>query len=287
MNEHKEQTGFYLVLPSTSSNEIFIENHAGKFTVFLPEEIHLDEEFHWEMALVGLFWPKQDSLSVRENLWYEIQESKRKWKRTHIATSLFYSVSSLLDCVRQGFKETFDITYDEYEQKVIWKLKENGSGVFKIRLSNVLARSLGFNMSLPFTKSLISAKVDRHWEKMARAESSHPKHYMEISFSSSQQLVSNETPEDHYVPSFFHVQCNIASPMLINDKFLNCLATIQLTENGRYKYLRHYVPKHILYIPVRVASFREIHFRFTNQLNQTLMFSDSSSVIVLHMHPVL
>ena len=142
MNEHKEQTGFYLVLPSTSSNEIFLENHAGKFTVLLPKEIHLDEEFHWEMALVELFWPKQDSLSVRENLWYEIQESKRKWKRTHIPTSLFYSVSSLLDYVRQGFKETFDIAYDEYEQKVIWKLKENASGVFKIRLSNILARSL-------------------------------------------------------------------------------------------------------------------------------------------------
>ena len=287
MNEHKEQTGFYLVLPSTSSDEIFLENHAGRFTVLLPKEIHLDEEFHWEMALVELFWPKQDSLSVRENLWYEIQESKRKWKRTHIPTSLFYSVSSLLDYVRQGFKETFDIAYDEYEQKVIWKLKENASGVFKIRLSNVLARSLGFNMSLPFTKTPISAKIDRHWEKTARAESNHPKHCIEIAFSSSQQLVSNETPEDHYVPSFFHVQCNIASPVLINDTFLNCLATIQLTENERYKYLRHYVPKHILYILVRVASLREIHFRFTNQINQTLMFSDSSSVIVLHIRPVL
>ena len=142
-------------------------------------------------------------------------------------------------------------------------------------------------MSLPFTKSPILAKIDRHWEKMARTESNHPKHYIETAFSSSQQLVSNETPEDHYVPSFFHVQCNIASPVLINDTFLNCLATIQLTENERYKYLRHYVPKHILYIPARVASFREIHFRLTNQLNQTLMFSDSSSVIVLYIRPML
>ena len=84
MNEHKIQTGFYLVLPSTSSNEIFLENHAGKFTVLLPKEFHLNEEFHWEMALVELFWPKQDSLSVRENLWYEIQESKMEMeKNTH------------------------------------------------------------------------------------------------------------------------------------------------------------------------------------------------------------
>ena len=142
-------------------------------------------------------------------------------------------------------------------------------------------------MSLPFTKSPMSAKVDRHCEKTARAESNHPKHYTEIAFSSSQQLVSIETPEDHYVPSFFHIKCNIASPVLINDKFLNCLATIPLSENERYKYLCHYVPKHTLYVPVRVASFHEIHFRFTNQLNQTLMFSDSSSVIVLHIRPVL
>ena len=85
----------------------------------LPKEIHLNEEFHWEMAPVELFGPKQDSLSVHENLWYEIQESKRKWKKTHIPASLFYSVSGLLSHVRQGFKETFDITYDEYEQKVV------------------------------------------------------------------------------------------------------------------------------------------------------------------------
>ena len=106
---------------------------------------------------------------------------------------------SLLDYVRQGFKENFDITYDEYEQKVVWKLNENASEVFKICLSNILARSLGINMSLPFTKSPMSAKVDRHWEKTARAESNHPKHCI---FSPSQQIVSNEMPGDHYVPSF-------------------------------------------------------------------------------------
>ena len=120
------------------------------------------------MALVELFWPKQDSLSDCENFWYGIEESKRKWKRTHIPTSLFYSVSSLLGYVRQGFKETFHITYDEYELKVVWKLNKNASGVFNVRLSNILARSLEFNMSLPFTKSTISAKVDRHWEKTAQ-----------------------------------------------------------------------------------------------------------------------
>ena len=66
------------MLPSTSSNEIFLENHAGRFTVLLPKEIHLDEEFHWEMALVELFWPKQDSLSVRANLWYKSQKGNGK-----------------------------------------------------------------------------------------------------------------------------------------------------------------------------------------------------------------
>ena len=207
-------------------------------------------------------------------------------KNTH--SNLFVLQCEQCDYVRQGFKETFDITYDEYEQKVVWKLNKNASGVFEICLSNILARSLGFNMSLPFIKSPMSAKVDRHWEKTACAESNHPKHYIELAFSPSQQLISNEMPEDHYVPSFFHVQCNIASPVLINDKFLNCLETIQFNENERYKYLHHYVPKHILYIPVRVTSFHEIHFRFINQLNQTLMFSDRSSVIVLHIRlPVI
>ena len=33
MNENSQRVSFHLVLPSTSSHEIFLENHAGKFTV--------------------------------------------------------------------------------------------------------------------------------------------------------------------------------------------------------------------------------------------------------------
>ena len=166
---------------------------------------------------------------------------------------------------------------------MIWKLKENASRVFKIRLSN----ELGIQYVITIYKNPHFGKDRQTLGENGTCRVQSSETLIEIAFSSSQQLISNETPEDHYVPSFFHVQCNIASPVLINDTFLNCLATIQLTENERCKYLRYYVPKHILYIPVRVASFREIHFRFTNQLNQTLMFSDSSSVIVLYIRPVL
>ena len=90
-----------------------------------------------------------------------------------------------------------------------------------------------------------------------------------------------------FLYSSMYNECNMVSSVFINDKFLNCLGTIQFSENKRYKYLRHYVPKYILYIPVRVALFREIHFRLTNHLNQTLMFSDSSSVTVLRIRPML
>ena len=71
MNENSQRVSFHLVLPSTSSHEIFLENHAGKFTVMFDchcQEIQLDQKFHWEMALVELFWPKQDSVAVIENL---------------------------------------------------------------------------------------------------------------------------------------------------------------------------------------------------------------------------
>ena len=59
MNENRQQVSFHLVLLSTSSHEIFSENHAGKFTAMLPKEIQFDQKFHWEMASVELFWPKQ------------------------------------------------------------------------------------------------------------------------------------------------------------------------------------------------------------------------------------
>ena len=64
MNENSQQLSFHLVLPSTSSHKIFSEDHAGKFTTILPKEIQLDQKYHWEMASVELFWPKQDSVAV-------------------------------------------------------------------------------------------------------------------------------------------------------------------------------------------------------------------------------
>ena len=66
-----------------------------------------------------------------------------------------------------------------------------------------------------------------------------------------------------------------------------CLRTVEMNKNEEYKYLHHFVLKHILYVPVRVTSFREIHFDFTNDLNQTLTFSSGSSVIILHFRAVL
>ena len=139
-----------------------------KVTVLLPKEIQLDEDFIAKWLYKTRFFVSPQKFVVRD-----ARVKREMEKNTHSSLFLLYSVSSLLDYVRQGFKETFDITYDEYEQKVIWKLKENASGVFKIHLSNILARRLGFNMSLPFTKSPMLAKVDRHWEKTARAESNH------------------------------------------------------------------------------------------------------------------
>ena len=264
-----------------SSHEIFPENHAGKFITMLPKEIQLDKKFHWEMALVELFWPKQDFVVVIEKLWYETQEPNRRWKRTYVPSSAFLSVTSLFDHLRKIFKDKIDITHDEYKQSIVWKMKDVSSNLFKVRLSNLLAKSMGFNMSLEFSPG------DDVWEKSARADPNYPQHYIEIAFTPGQSLVSNEKPENYSVPVFFHVQCSLAAPTLVNGKFLNCLRTVEMNKNEEYKYLHHFVPKHILYVPVRVTSFRETHFDFTNDLNQTLTFSSGSSVIILRFRAVL
>ena len=284
MNENSQQVSFHLVLPSTSSNEIFSENYAGNFTVMLPKEIQLDQKFHWEMALVELFWPKQDIVVVIENLWYETQEPNRRWKRTYVPSSAFLSVTSLFDYLRKIFKDKIDITYNEYKQMVICKMKDMNSNLFKVHISNLLAKSMGFNMSLEFSRSDVP---DGEYAKSARGNPNHPQHYIEIVFAPGQSLVSNEKPEDYSVPVFFHVQCSLATPTLANGKFRNCLRTVEMNKNEEYKYLHHFVPKHILYVPVRVTSFRAIHFNFTNDLNQTLSFSSGSSVIIVRFRVVL
>ena len=291
MNENSQQVSFHLVLPSTSSHEIVLENHAGKFTVMLPKEIQLDQKFHWEMALVELFWPKQDSVAVIENLWYEIQGPSRRWKRTYVPSSACLSVTSPFDYLRKIFKDKIDITYDEYKQMVIWKMKDMNSNLFKVRLSNLLAKCMGFNMSLEFSRLDVPddeyAKITKVWEKSARGDPNHPQHYIDTVFTPGQSLASNEKHEDYSVPVLFHVQCSLAAPTLVNRKFRNCLRTVEMNKNEEYKYLHHFVPKHILYVPVRVTSFREIHFDFANDLNQTLSFSSGSSVIILRFRAVL
>ena len=78
MNKNSQQLSFHLVLPYTSSHEIFSENHAGTFTTILPKEVQLDPKYHWEMASVELFWQKQDSVAVIENLQFEKQETNRR-----------------------------------------------------------------------------------------------------------------------------------------------------------------------------------------------------------------
>ena len=61
--------------------------------------------------------------------------------------------------------------------------------------------------------------------------------------------------EDYSIPVFFHVQCSLAAPSLVNGKFRNCLRTVEMNKNEEYKYLHHFVPKHIYYVPVRMTSF--------------------------------
>ena len=100
----------------------------------LPEEIKLDQKFHWEMALVELFWPKQNSVIVIENLWHEAQGPNRRWKRTYIPSSAFSSVTSLFGYLRKILKDKIDITHDENRQMVIWKMKDMSSNLFKVRL---------------------------------------------------------------------------------------------------------------------------------------------------------
>ena len=138
--------------------------------IMLPKEIQLDQKVHWEMALVELFWPKQDSVVVIENLWYETQGPNRRWKRTCVPSSAFLSVTSFFDHLRKICKKKIGITHDEYKQTVIWKMKDMSSNLFKIRLLNLLAKSMGFNMSLEF--SLLDddhvdhyAKITKVWEK--------------------------------------------------------------------------------------------------------------------------
>ena len=145
--------------------------------------------------------------------------------------------------------------HDEYKQTVIWKMKDMSSNLFKVRLLNLLAKGMGFNMSLELSPGDDYAKITKVWEKSACADPNHPQHYTEIAFTPGQSLVSNEKLENYSVPVFFHVQCSLAAPTLVNGKFLNCLRTVEMNKNEEYKYLHHFVPKHILYVPVRVTLF--------------------------------
>ena len=47
------------------------------------------------------------------------------------------------------------------------------------------------------------AKITKVWEKSACADPNHPQHYIEITLTPGQSLVSNEKPETIQYESFF------------------------------------------------------------------------------------
>ena len=182
--------------------------------------------------------------------------------------------------------DKLDISYNNFTQSVILNVKNNVETTFKLGVSNMLARTLDLNITLDFPKDKNVAKVSKVWMKEARAGPNHPHYYIEIAFTPHQHLTSNDTPEDFNQPAFFNVQCNLAFPALVNGRFFNCLRTIETNKNEPYKYLHHFVPKHI-YVPVRLTLFRQIRLRSTNDFNQIIKFSSGLSVIVLHFRAVL
>ena len=151
MNENRQQVSFHLVLPSTSSHEMFSENHAGKFITMLPKEIQLDQKFHWEMALVELFGQNKTLLLSLKICGMKHKVQIEGGRELTFHPLHFLSVTSLFDHLRKIFKDKIDITHDEYKQSVVWKMKDMSSNLFKVRLSNLLAKSMGFNMSLEFS----------------------------------------------------------------------------------------------------------------------------------------
>ena len=127
----------------------------------------LDQRYHWEMGLVEIFWPKQDVMSGNQNLWYEKQDISRRWKRTCIPSFLLLSVNNLIEFMNSALRDKLDISYNSFTQSVILNVKNNVETTFKLRLSNMLARSLGLNITLDFPKDKNVAKVSKVWMKEA------------------------------------------------------------------------------------------------------------------------
>ena len=186
-----------------------------------------------------------------------------------------------------SYKDKLDISYNSFTQSVILNMKNNVKTTFKLRLSNMLARSLGLNITLDFPKDKNVSKASKVWMKEACAQPYHSHHYIEIAFTPHQHLSSNDTLADFSQPAFFYVQWNLAFPALVNGRFFNCLRTVETNKNETYKYLHHFVPKHIFYVPVRLTLFHQIGLQLTNDFNQTIKFSSGASVIVLYFRTVL
>ena len=90
-------------------------------------------------------------------------------------------MASLFDYLRKIFKDKTGITYDEYKQMVIWKMRDMNSNLFKVRLLKLSAKCMGFNMSLEFSPLDVPdneyLKITKVWEKSAHGDTNHPQHY--------------------------------------------------------------------------------------------------------------
>ena len=102
--------------------------------------MNLDQRYHFEMGL--------DVMSGNQNLWYEKQDVSRRWKRTPIPSFLFLSVNNLIEFMNNALRDKLDISYNNFTQSVFLKVKNNVETIFKLRLSNMLARRLGLNIGM-------------------------------------------------------------------------------------------------------------------------------------------
>lgn len=244
---------FSIILPSSSSLNVFPKNKTGEFSVYLPKKITLNGE--WEVALTEIQYPNtQFNVTVNNNCITFVNEEPsdiRKWYFC-IPQKRYYNIETLIEAVNKACKSKAHNNLLEYipEKNKVRVLHHLINSIHTgIYLENKLALQLGF---LP-TDNLMQ-------------------------INESPEMVSLERGFDDCI----FVYCNIIGVQIIGHSLTQVLKVFTRENKESIHLMLEKEFKNLEYVNVDKKEFDIIDISLRTMNGDPILFSFGSSTLKLH-----
>ena len=293
---------FYLTLPSDSSMEVFPHNTLCCYTAKLPQAIHLDQDAHWEVALVEMIHPTQIKNIVENQNTFTVEvydeqlqkhldersivsdpfktedpKTKRSTYLITIPTGYYFSGQHLVTTLSTRFNTVFAKVLDKAKKSVTFEynkvarrlmIKFSEDKLMAITFCPELYDILGGDLRLVKKKNEIPAMTSNlDFAKYFRFP-------VEMNQGLNLMFVYSDVVE-------YNVVGHTSAPLLRVIPFKVDSAASADEEGGNtYHVHREFVHSH--YLPVNKSYFDSVNITIKGELGQNIPFTKGKVTVKLH-----